>query len=248
MKQNERMTEIAKNISFYRKKAKLTQKSLAEKVGIKPSTLSDYIHLRSTPSFTVLQALAQVFSVHVSDIDTAYKSTPHSDITEDIMKTLNHLNHDNQEKVLSYANTLRTKSEEKIMSLPSRLYDIQTVTKLSAGRGYSYDDYETQTVQVQIKPPSCDLASIVSGDSMSPDYCDGDVVFLTDKGLTTYTGQVCAIAYDDETYIKKVYSDKYGLKLVSINPIYDDIYIDFPLDEDSHLKIYVVVGSAKVVR
>ncbi|GGE34573.1 hypothetical protein JavanS257_0011 [Streptococcus satellite phage Javan257] len=48
-------------------------------------------------------------------------------------------------------------------------------------------------------------------------------------------------------YLKKVYTEDNCLRLVSINPKYDDIIIDFPPSADTHIKIYAVVGSGKVV-
>lgn len=36
-------------------------------------------------------------------------------------------------------------------------------------------------------------------------------------------------------------------RLVSINPDYSDIVIDFPPTEDTHIKIFSVVGSDRVI-
>ena len=51
----QRMQAISSNITKYRKERGITQKELAENIGITPSTLSDYINLRSAPSFGVIQ-------------------------------------------------------------------------------------------------------------------------------------------------------------------------------------------------
>ncbi|HEN2664512.1 TPA: helix-turn-helix transcriptional regulator, partial [Streptococcus agalactiae] len=79
MAEKERMQIIAENITYYRKNKKITQKELAEKIGIKPSTLSDYINLRSAPSFGVIQKLADYFGVKKSDIDTTFREKDSGD-------------------------------------------------------------------------------------------------------------------------------------------------------------------------
>lgn len=78
---------------------------------------------------------------------------------------------------------------------------------------------------------------------MLPDYEDGDIVYLRDAGFSRYNGQVCAIAIDDQTYIKKVYTEPKGLRLVSINRDYPDRFVGFPPDEGTHIKIFLVIGS-----
>ncbi|MGL5897279.1 MAG: helix-turn-helix domain-containing protein [Lactococcus lactis] len=68
-----RMQAISSNITKYRKELGITQKELAEKVGVTPSTMSDYINLRSAPSFGVIQKLADFFGVQKTDIDSEYQ-------------------------------------------------------------------------------------------------------------------------------------------------------------------------------
>lgn len=66
---------IASNIKKYMKIKKVNQKETAKAVGIKPSTMSDYMNYRSKPSHGVIQKLADYFEVGKSDIDTTYKDT-----------------------------------------------------------------------------------------------------------------------------------------------------------------------------
>lgn len=64
---------IANNIKKYLDIHNMTQKTLAEKISVKPSTMSDYLNHRSKPSHGVIQKIADVFGVNKSDIDTTYK-------------------------------------------------------------------------------------------------------------------------------------------------------------------------------
>ena len=68
---------------------------------------------------------------------------------------------------------------------------------------------------------------------MEPDYQDGDILYLVDKGLTTYNGDLAVIAYGDRSYFKKIYTENGRLRLVSLNDKYEDIILDFPPAEDT---------------
>lgn len=81
---------------------------------------------------------------------------------------------------------------------------------------------------------------------MAPDYDDGDILYLRDYGTSHYNGQECVVVVDDKNYFKKVYTTHEGLLLVSINEDKDefpDFTVPFPPNEDTHIKIFEVVGS-----
>lgn len=88
---------IATNIKRYIKENKMTQKELAEAIGISPSTMSDYMNLRSNPSHGVIQKIADFFGILKSDIDTTYKEI------NDITRIYNQLTTDRQEIVYKVA-------------------------------------------------------------------------------------------------------------------------------------------------
>ncbi|WDT66071.1 XRE family transcriptional regulator [Companilactobacillus crustorum] len=60
---------IRKQLNIHRMK----QIDLAKKAGISKSALSDYLNLRSAPSFGVIQKIADVFGVKKTDIDSTFK-------------------------------------------------------------------------------------------------------------------------------------------------------------------------------
>ncbi|PTE89761.1 DNA-binding protein, partial [Staphylococcus equorum] len=75
MLNKERNKIIAKNIKKYLKQTNMSQKELANKISISPSTLSDYLNLRSNPSHGVIQKISDEFGILKSDIDTTYKES-----------------------------------------------------------------------------------------------------------------------------------------------------------------------------
>lgn len=258
MDEKKRMQIIAENITHFRKQRGITQKELAKEVGITASTMTDYMKLRSAPSFGVIQKLADYFGVKKSDIDTTFKeestnSLPDApdSLTQQIMDKVVQLTPPNQKIVLRTSEELlesQNEEETKINEVSEviSLYQVEVVSETAAASGFNYgfgyDDTDRETIEVDERPPRHDIATKVSGDSMQPDYQDGDILYLVDKGLTTYNGDLAVIAYGDRSYFKKIYTENGRLRLVSLNDKYEDIILDFPPAEDTHIKIYAVVG------
>ncbi|WP_314500142.1 S24 family peptidase [uncultured Streptococcus sp.] len=259
MDEKQRMQIIAENITHFRKQRGITQKELAKEVGITPSTMTDYMKLRSAPSFGVIQKLSDYFGVKKSDIDTTFKeestnSLPDTPdlLTQQITDKVVQLTPDNKKIVLRTSEELLKKQNEeetKINEVSEKvidLYQVEVVSETAAASGFNYgfgyDDTDRETIEVDEQPPRHDIATKVSGDSMQPDYQDGDILYLVDKGLTTYNGDLAVIAYGDRSYFKKIYTENGRLRLVSLNDKYEDIILDFPPAEDTHIKIYAVVS------
>lgn len=258
MDEKKRMQIIAENITHFRKQRGITQKELAKEVGITASTMTDYMKLRSAPSFGVIQKLADYFGVKKSDIDTTFKeestnSLPDApdSLTQQIMDKVVQLTPPNQKIVLRTSEELlesQNEEETKINEVSEviSLYQVEVVSETAAACGFNYgfgyDDTDRETIEVDERPPRHDIATKVSGDSMQPDYQDGDILYLVDKGLTTYNGDLAVIAYGDRSYFKKIYTENGRLRLVSLNDKYEDIILDFPPAEDTRIKIYAVVG------
>lgn len=259
MDEKKRMQIIAENITHFRKQRGITQKELAKEVGISASTMTDYMKLRSAPSFGVIQKLADYFGVRKSDIDTTFKeestdSLPNTPdfLTQQITDNVVQLSVENKKIVLRTSEDLlkeqKNEEEAKINEVSEviSLYQVEVVSETAAACGFNYgfgyDDTDRETIEVDEQPPRHDIATKVSGDSMQPDYQDGDILYLVDKGLTTYNGDLAVIAYGDRSYFKKIYTENGRLRLVSLNDKYEDIILDFPPAEDTHIKIYAVVG------
>ena len=259
MDEKKRMQIIAENITHFRKQRGITQKELAKEVGITASTMTDYMKLRSAPSFGVIQKLSDYFGVKKSDIDTTFKEESTNSLpdipdllTQQITDKVVQLTPDNKKIVLRTSEELlkeqKNEEETKINEVSEviSLYQVEVVSETAAASGFNYgfgyDDTDRETIEVDERPPRHDIATKVSGDSMQPDYQDGDILYLVDKGLTTYNGDLAVIAYGDRSYFKKIYTENGRLRLVSLNDKYEDIILDFPPAEDTHIKIYAVVG------
>lgn len=117
------------------------------------------------------------------------------------------------------------------MELPSsyieeELVEYRVFEKLSAGTGATYweeRNYDTVYFDQEIDH---DLASWIYGDSMEPKYLSGEVALIKATGFD-YDGAIYAVDWDGQSYIKKVYKEKDGLRLVSLNSKYQDKFAPF---------------------
>lgn len=64
--------EIAKNICFYRKKAGLTQKQLAEAIGAKKSSISNWELAQNSPDIDTLVEICKILNVTARDMFGIY--------------------------------------------------------------------------------------------------------------------------------------------------------------------------------
>ena len=243
---------IGSKIKEFRLKRNLTQKELAKLVNVGDTTIANYEKGFRSPKKDTMFDLANAFNVSIDDLFPPIQKASSSN-TPQIQTIYDELKPPRQAKVLTYAERQlkeqrkeeKTKENEVSENLIS-LYQVEIVSETAAACGFNYgfgyDDTDRETIEVHERPPRHDIATKVSGDSMQPDYQDGDILYLVDKGLTTYNGDLAVIAYGDRSYFKKIYTENGRLRLVSLNDKYEDIILDFPPAEDTHIKIFAVVG------
>ena len=219
----ERNIIIAKNIRKFLNDSNMSQKKLAELINIKPSTLSDYLNLRSNPSHGFIQRIADVFEVGKSDIDTTYKDD------NDITSIYNKLTPPRQENVLNYANEQLEEQNSKgdnvvdINSYKQEKTPVNVNGCVSAGVGERLHDETLFTEMVKGPIPTHDLALKVNGDSMEPMFKDGEIIFV-EKTHNIKNGQIGIFIIEEEAYVKKVFVEDDRLTLVSLNKDYDDLH------------------------
>lgn len=211
-----------------RKELKLTQKDIADQLGISYQAYSAWERGVKEPSKEKIKRLEQILKV------------PKGYFTEiEIVRLYNVLSDKGQNQVLKYTRNLVQEESRKDMTISENLYEYHVYEKMSAGIGASvYDDQNYDTVYYS-EELAHDFASWVSGNSMEPKYHNGSVALIRETGFD-YDGAVYAVVCNSQTYIKRVYREENGLRLVSINPRYDDIFISY--DEDPRV-VGVIVGN-----
>ena len=212
-----------------RKELKLTQKEIAEQLGISFQAYSAWERGVKEPSKEKVAQLENILKV------------PKGYFTQiEIVRLYHSLSKQGQEKVVLYARNLsQEEQDQKVTAMPERLYEYRVYERMSAGIGASvYDDQNFDTVYFN-EELAHDFASWVSGDSMEPKYQNGSVALIRETGFD-YDGAVYAVVCNNQTYIKRVYREENGLRLVSINPKYKDIFISY--EEDPRI-VGIIVGN-----
>ena len=212
-----------------RKELQMTQKDIADRLGISYQAYSAWERGVKQPSKEKVQQLEQILNV------------PKGYFTEvEIVRLYNTLSDEGKDQVLSYVRNLVQKEQYKnVVSIPEKLYEYHVYEKMSAGIGASvYNDQNYDTVYLD-KELDHDFASWVFGDSMEPEYKNGSVALIRETGFD-YDGAVYAVVCNSQTYIKRVYREEHGLRLVSINTKYKDIFISY--NEDPRI-VGIIVGN-----
>ena len=235
---------IGEKIREYRTLKGLTQKELAQKIGMGDTTVANYEKGFRTPKKNTLFKLASAFDISIDDLFPPIQSAHAPDtLIQAINDTVIQLEEPRQEKVLTFAdNQLKeqeTEPSDKIIELNDELEEYHAFEKLSAGNGYDYLEDRNYDIVYYDKYIPHDLASWVYGDSMEPNYPNGSVALIKDTGWD-YDGAVYAVDWDGQSYIKKVYKEKDGLRLVSLNDKYADKFA--PFSEEPRI-IGKVVGN-----
>ena len=212
-----------------RKELKLTQKEIADQLGISFQAYSAWERGIKEPSkekVAQLEVILKVAKGYFTQIE--------------IVRLYNSLSKQGKEKVVLYARNLAQEEQvQKVVDMPKRLYEYRVYERMSAGIGASiYGEQNFDTVYFN-EELAHDFASWVSGDSMEPKYQNGSVALIRETGFD-YDGAVYAVVCNNQTYIKRVYREEDGLRLVSINPKYKDIFISY--EEDPRI-VGIIVGN-----
>ncbi|MBM7643806.1 helix-turn-helix domain-containing protein [Streptococcus loxodontisalivarius] len=210
----------------------MSQSQLAEKLGISRPSYHNWESGKTKPNQKNLQRLSEILKVESNYFLSQY----------DIVGIFSKLTKPSQDKVISYSQSLLEK-ESKLINLsdkkPRKLYSYKVYEKLSAGTGFTYFNDGNYDEVFYDEKLDHDFASWVFGNSMEPTYLNGEVVLIKQTGFD-YDGAVYAVDWNGETYIKRVYREEDGLRLVSINDAYEDMHA--PYEENPRI-IGKIVGN-----
>lgn len=185
-----------------------SQTEIANFLEINRASYSKWESGKTIPNQKNLSTLATILDVPATYFESEYK----------IVNTYLQLNKNYRSVLEDYAdNLLQTQFEEENNVV--RLFTVQVLEdiRLSAGPGQNlYDEYATETVYSTQECSGYDIAAWVRGTSMEPKYLDGEVALIRETGFD-YDGAVYALVWKGQTYIKKLFREEDGLRMVSIN-------------------------------
>lgn len=225
---------FARNLEIQMNRKGVDRNKLCADLDLKYTTVRDWLKGITYPRIGKIELLADYFGVNKSDLIEDKTEVvkelkiPTSPIVQKITEKVIKLTTTRKQKVLNYATEQLSEQSNGVISLEEHLVEYKVYEKLSAGTGFSYFDDGNYDTVFYNKDLDHDFASWVFGDSMEPKYKNGDIVLIKETGFD-YDGAVYAVDWDGQTYIKKVYREEDGLRLVSLNSKYKDKFA--PYDE-----------------
>ena len=219
--------------SKFRLKAKreefgLSQTSIAIELAISRVAYNHWESGKTVPNQKHLTALSKILDVPVTYFESEYN----------IVNNYLQLSPDNQIKAEEYVEELLLSQQT---SNVTPLFSVQVLSdvQLSAGLGEGFfDEFETEIVYSYEEQYGYDIAAWIEGDSMEPVYKSGEVALIRSNGFD-YDGVVYALSWNDAVYIKKLYREDDGFRMVSLNKDYPDKFIPY---EDEPRIVGLVVG------
>ena len=219
--------------SKFRLKAKreefgLSQTSIAIELAISRVAYNHWESGKTVPNQKHLTALSIILDVPVTYFESEYN----------IVNNYLQLSPDNQIKAEEYVEELLLSQQT---SNVTPLFSVQVLSdvQLSAGLGEGFfDEFETEIVYSDEEQYGYDIAAWIEGDSMEPVYKSGEVALIRSNGFD-YDGVVYALSWNDAVYIKKLYREDDGFRMVSLNKDYPDKCIPY---EDEPRIVGLVVG------
>ena len=221
---------IGENIKRYRLQNGWTQQELGAKIGISKNAIGNYEKGFRSPKKDTMFDLANAFNISIDDLFPPIQNDSSSNASQ-IQSIYDELNPPRQVKVLNYAK-MQLNEQENEVSEAIQLYSYDYYDHpASAGTGQYLNDVRVERIELPVDIDA-DFVIPIKGDSMEPDYHDGDLVFIQ-TSVDLNDGVIGVFNYNGDAYIKQLVIDKDQAYLHSLNPAYKDM----PITPDTDFRI-----------
>lgn len=220
--------EFGKQLAKYREENQIDQKDIAKLLEITPQTVSNYETGKNKIPYEKLIMLCNYYKKNPLDFIKADLNFDLEEIKQDEQKILSAYKNltDSDRRVVDFILDIKQEKPIQYSDNTNRLINLGEIIfidtypqPVSAGKGNIYIDDNPVPKLYPATPTSskADYCARISGDSMYPDYLDGDFVYV-DKTKELNNDDIGIFFYDGEAYCKKYYEDKNIKKLLSLNP------------------------------
>ncbi len=219
---------MANNIRRHLDSLGLNVKDFATLMNFKYTTVLDWVNAKTYPRIDKIELMANYFKVDKSDLVERY--TPSTSLLQQINDTVVQLTPSNQKIVLRTSEELLENQENEE---ETKINEVSEVIQLysydyydhpaSAGTGQYLNDVRVEQIELPVDVDA-DFVIPIKGDSMEPDYHDGDLVFIQ-TSVDLNNGVIGVFNYNGDAYIKQLVIDKEQAYLHSLNPAYKDMPI-----------------------
>ena len=189
------------------------------------------------PSYETIEKIAKGMQISVEglidmlddDQEIQINATPPVLSKSSIQTIYDQLHQPRQVKVLTYAEKQLDdqRNEETQPNEVSEIIQLYSYDyydhPASAGTGQYLNDVRVERIELPVDIDA-DFVIPIKGDSMEPNYHDGDLVFIR-TSVELNDGVIGVFNYNGDAYIKQLVIDKDQAYLHSLNPAYKDMPI-----------------------
>lgn len=210
-----------------RKQKGVSQKQLAallkkRGVDVTNQAVSKWESGASLPN--ALQFLAVCDALDITDVGGAFSGR-----SSEVFKGLNE---EGRAKVAEFAAFLRDSgcydAEDAPTPRGSRIRTLPVYSLSDSTDGVFLDRADYQSVRVGSETPlSANFGVVVEGDSMLPEYKDGEIVWIEQRAQIE-NGNVGVFIYEGKAYFKRLRDRVGGVRLQSLDVNYPDVIIAYP--------------------
>ena len=209
---------------------RLTLEQVGEAVGVGKSTVRKWENgMIENMGRDKIVALSKALDISPLDI-LGIEKTQESTTKQILDNVFSKLNEPRQEKVVNYAKT-ELDNQNKVTSISEYqaekeypYYD----DAVSAGTGQFIGTSQRDTGSLPVDIDA-DYVVPVSGDSMEPEYHDGDYIFI-ESTINVSDGEIGVFEYYGDTYVKQLILEDDHAYLHSLNEKYKDMLVDADSD------------------
>ncbi|UXU56542.1 helix-turn-helix domain-containing protein [Staphylococcus agnetis] len=218
------MTSFSSNLERLMNRKDMSDSDLAALVDVNRTTVTRWRKGIRSPKLDKLPEIANVFGVEPLDL---ISESNNQDIIVKINDVSSQLTPPRQQNVLNYAHGQLEEQNDEVNNIVhmTKLKRIHASAAGVVGEELFDDIYEEEIeFEADKVPKGADYCVLVNGDSMEPMIRDGSCAFIK-KTDTVSDGTIALVIVDGAGYIKRVdiYDDV--IRLVSLNPKYEDIIV-----------------------
>ncbi len=223
--------DISRKLKQARMAADMSQREAYEKLNIKQSTFSAWETGKSEPDIKTFLEMCRIYGIE--DIQGYFNSikTSSQEFAPELDKAVIKLRkiYDNPDAFDTVYNCLdfeyNRDLERRVLKFRGRKRKIKVFLQPAAAELGNYISGSESEVLELDAPPEADIGIRISGDSMEPLICDGEIVFLKYKP-NIELGEIGMFNLSGEAYCKRLDCIHGKFCLTSENPKYSPIFVN----------------------
>lgn len=219
------MTSFSSNLERLMNKRDMSDSDLANLVDVNRTTVTRWRKGIRSPKLDKLPEIANIFGVEPLDLVSENNKNK---VIEEINTTTSKLTPPRQHNVLDFANKQLEEQNNEVSENDRNIITIKRMHAAAAGvvGEELFDDLIEEDVEFYEDevPKGADFCILVNGDSMEPMIKEGTYAFIK-RETNIKDGTIALVVLDGASFIKRVDIHPEYLKLISLNPKYEDITV-----------------------